>query len=76
MKWFNAQEGGFGFIVQDGGGPDAFVHLSTVERAGLRGLNGPRQMFASPGNQVLPLHKGRLICRLRSAKRPPSAYIL
>ena len=33
VKWFNAQKG-FGFIAQDGGGPDAFVHVSAVERAG------------------------------------------
>ena len=38
VKWFNGQKG-FGFIAQDGGGPDAFVHVSAVERAGLRGLN-------------------------------------
>ena len=38
VKWFNTQKG-FGFIAQDGGGPDAFVHVSAVERAGLRGLN-------------------------------------
>jgi cold shock protein len=37
VKFFNAQKG-FGFIVQDAGGPDVFVHISAVERAGLRGL--------------------------------------
>jgi CspA family cold shock protein len=37
VKFFNASKG-FGFIVQDGGGPDVFVHVSTVERAGMRGL--------------------------------------
>jgi CspA family cold shock protein len=37
VKWFNAQKG-FGFIQQDGGGPDVFVHVSAVERAGMRGL--------------------------------------
>jgi len=37
VKFFNAQKG-FGFIVQDNGGPDVFVHISAVERAGLRGL--------------------------------------
>jgi CspA family cold shock protein len=38
VKWFNAQKG-FGFISQDAGGPDAFVHVTAVERAGLGGLN-------------------------------------
>jgi cold shock protein len=37
VKFFNAQKG-FGFIVQDAGGPDVFVHISAVERAGMRGL--------------------------------------
>ena len=38
VKFFNAQKG-YGFIVQDGGGPDVFVHISAVERAGMRHLN-------------------------------------
>jgi CspA family cold shock protein len=34
VKWFNVQKG-FGFLAVDGGGSDAFVHISAVERAGL-----------------------------------------
>src|SRR5215204_6482171 len=37
VKWFNAQKG-FGFIQPDNGGKDVFVHISAVERAGLRDL--------------------------------------
>ena len=38
VKWFNAQKG-FGFIQPESGEPDVFVHISAVERAGMRDLN-------------------------------------
>jgi CspA family cold shock protein len=37
VKWFNAEKG-FGFIEQDGGGPDVFAHYSAIATQGYREL--------------------------------------
>jgi CspA family cold shock protein len=46
VKWFNPGKG-YGFIAPETGGDDIFVHISAVQRAGLRKLNeGERVKFA------------------------------
>jgi CspA family cold shock protein len=37
VKWFNAEKG-YGFIEQDGGGPDVFAHYSAIATQGYREL--------------------------------------
>lgn len=54
VKWFNPTKG-FGFIESEEGGPDVFVHISAVERAGMSSLNeGQKISF-----EVMPGRDGK-----------------
>ena len=65
VKFFNSQKG-FGFIQQTGGGPDVFVHVSAVERAGMRGLvEGQKLNFDIITERVLRSPKPSFVYALR-----------
>ena len=54
VKFFNMAKG-FGFIAPEGGGKDVFVHVSAVERAGIRSLaEGQRVTFEIEADQKGP----------------------
>src|SRR3954454_24356292 len=54
VKWFNAEKG-YGFIAQDGGGPDVFVHYSAITSDGYRSLDeGQRVEFEVTQGQKGP----------------------
>ncbi|WP_433505183.1 cold-shock protein [Pseudonocardia halophobica] len=58
VKWFNGEKG-FGFIQQDGGGADVFVHYSAIDGGGFRNLDeGQRVEFEVDQGQKGPQATG------------------
>ena len=58
VKWFNGEKG-FGFIAQDGGGADVFVHYSEIDGSGFRSLDeGQRVEFEIGQGQKGPQAQG------------------
>lgn len=48
VKWFNGDKG-YGFIAQDGGGADVFVHFSQIQQEGYRSLDEAQRVEYTVG---------------------------
>jgi CspA family cold shock protein len=68
VKWFNGEKG-FGFITQDDGGPDVFVHFSAIMGKGYRNLEEGQKAMRL-GDQALTFSVNN---RLRSSVLTPAA---
>lgn len=64
VKWFDPQKG-FGFIAPDNGGTDAFVHISAMERSGIRDLHEGQklnfELVADPKNGKMAADRLQLV---------------
>src|SRR5258708_32614918 len=71
VKWFNGEKG-YGFIAQDGGGPDVFVHFSAIEGSGYRNLeeNQAVEFEITQAPKGPQAEQVRAVRPLRSARRP------
>jgi CspA family cold shock protein len=86
-KWFNAEKG-FGFIEQDGCGPDVFAHYSNIASSGFRerqeglkvnfdvtqGQKGPRRRTSSPPDVRL-FSRRRHVIGARPVKSPAGSLL-
>ena len=73
VKWFNAEKG-FGFIAQDGGGADVFVHFSAIQADGYKSLdeNQRVEFDVTQGQKGPQAEYGPPRLTPDSPRRPPS----
>jgi CspA family cold shock protein len=74
VKFFNSQKG-FGFIQPTDGGPDVFVHISAVERAGMSNLNEGQKLSYDVVSERGKLAASNLqnVCPLQEQEIRPGA---
>ncbi len=80
VKWFNAEKG-FGFVELEGGGGDAFLHVSVLSRAGHQTVQPGAQLrvLVSPGQkgpqiaEVTRVDEGAAVAPSYAAERPRPA---
>ena len=74
VKWFNSTKG-YGFIQPSSGSTDVFVHISEVEKAGLRTLAEEQSLISAQEDEVAANSYRQLISQRLSENwsRPPSA---
>ena len=62
VKWFNPTKG-YGFIAPDTGGKDVLVHISAVQKAGMRTLNEGQKVGFEIEQQLLGITSGAVSTR-------------
>jgi len=60
VKWFNDAKG-YGFIQQDSGGPDVFVHFSAIQAEGFKTLAEGQEVEYEVQNGEKGLHATRVL---------------